>query len=82
MKALLFGLTAAALIAAGVGAGNAAHKRHAKRYVGHPDPYSAVPQKYPTEYGWYPHDPEQLAFGSRLWWDEMEREGRTRGGRN
>jgi hypothetical protein len=82
MKALVFGLAAAVLIAANVAAANAAHKRHLKRHVQHVPTYSGVPQRYPNEYGWYPHDPERLAFGSRIWWDEMEREGRLRGGRH
>jgi hypothetical protein len=25
---------------------------------------------------WYPNDANQLKFGSRIWWDQMVREGR------
>jgi hypothetical protein len=26
--------------------------------------------------GWYPRDSNQLRFGSAIWWEQMEREGR------
>jgi len=52
------------------------YKHHAKRYVGHAVPYSGGKQRYPNEYGWYPHDSNQLAVGSQIWWEQMEREGR------
>ena len=29
------------------------------------------------ENGWYPQDARLLKFGSRIWWEQMEREGRT-----
>jgi hypothetical protein len=27
---------------------------------------------------WYPRDSNQLRFGSQIWWEQMEREGRFR----
>ena len=27
--------------------------------------------------GWYPRDSRQLKFGSRIWWEQMEAEGRS-----
>ncbi|MEQ1648966.1 MAG: hypothetical protein ABL898_10300 [Hyphomicrobiaceae bacterium] len=31
----------------------------------------------PDANGWYPRDTRLLKFGSQLWWEQMEREGRT-----
>jgi hypothetical protein len=31
----------------------------------------------PDANGWYPRDARLLKFGSQLWWEQMEREGRT-----
>jgi hypothetical protein len=62
------------------------HKRHAKRHY-YPR-YAAraygYKQAYPDANGWYPHDSNQLAFGSAIWWEQMLRENRLNsgGGRN
>jgi hypothetical protein len=29
---------------------------------------------------WYPNNADRLKIGSRIWWDQMEREGRLGGG--
>jgi hypothetical protein len=51
------------------------HKRHAKSQ--YPE-YTVRRYKpaYPDASGWFPHDANQLQFGSALWWDQMRREGR------
>lgn len=50
-------------------------KRHIKR---HYTEYAVRRYKpaYPDASGWFPHDANQLQFGSALWWDQMRREGR------
>jgi hypothetical protein len=48
-------------------------KTHHPRYVG---PGQNYMHKYPDASGWFPHDSNELPFGSRLWWEQMEREGR------
>jgi hypothetical protein len=54
-------------------------KRYAKRQVGDakPDPDNKI--KYPDAKGYYPHDASKLAYGSALWWEQMQREGRLGG---
>jgi hypothetical protein len=39
-------------------------------------------QSEPNAYGWYPHNSNELAVGSRIWFDQMERERRFGNGRN
>jgi hypothetical protein len=31
---------------------------------------------YDDNSAWYPNDANQLKLGSRIWWEQMEREGR------
>jgi hypothetical protein len=52
------------------------HKRHTKGYY---PQYAGRRYKpaYPDASGWFPHDANQLAFGSALWWDQMRRENRV-----
>jgi hypothetical protein len=79
MKIVVVAVGAVSLVAGSTCEVNAAgygkaHKRHAIRhyYLRY-----ATPQKYPNASGWYPHDANQLQFGSALWWDQMRREGRV-----
>lgn len=58
--------------------------RNKSRYRASPDPayeYDRSTGKRiysrPDRNGWYPHDSNQLKVGSRIWWEQMEREGRT-----
>jgi len=82
MKILL--ITVAATLAAGMvdDAKSADHsqglKRHAKRYG--ETPARGTRRSYPDASGWYPHDSNELPFGSSLWWEQMDREGRLRRG--
>jgi hypothetical protein len=52
-------------------------KRHYHRYVARDHSYK---QAYPDEYGWFPHDANQLKVGSALWWEQMQRENRLNPG--
>jgi hypothetical protein len=56
-----------------------APKPHVKGQVGNakPDPDNKI--KYPDAKGWYPHDSSKLAYGSAIWWEQMQREGRLGG---
>jgi hypothetical protein len=56
-------------------------KSHKHHHANRHDHRYAVPdhgykQAYPDASGWFPHDSNQLQFGSKLWWEQMEREGR------
>jgi hypothetical protein len=59
-----------------------AHKRHAKRhyYPRYATRIHGYKQAYPDANGWYPHDSNELKFGSKLWWDQMLRENRLNSG--
>jgi len=76
MKVLVAVVVAAMCAIAGAATANAEHKRYHKRWVGYDAPLRYHKQSYPNEFGWYPHDSNQLTVGSRIWWDQMEREGR------
>jgi hypothetical protein len=52
-------------------------KRHYHRYVVRDHGYK---QSHPDENGWFPHDANQLAVGSALWWEQMQRENRLNPG--
>jgi hypothetical protein len=56
-----------------------AHKRHAKMH--YRQERSDVSQKptYPERGGWYERDANKLPFGSAIWWEQMQREGRLGG---
>jgi hypothetical protein len=43
----------------------------------------AQPRLYaePDRFGWYPRDANRLKIGSRIWFDQMEAEGRFGGSR-
>ena len=56
-------------------------KHHAKRYFRPPLPNSPRQLRYPRLDGWYPHEANELPFGSAIWWDQMRREGRAGQGR-
>jgi hypothetical protein len=75
---ILVGAVAAICVIAGVATANAA-QRHRKNWVGYDAPSRHEKQRHPNAYGWYPHDSNELAVGSRIWWDQMEREGRLGG---
>ena len=51
------------------------HYRRAKRHVGHPSYLTQPPRYQPTE-GWYEHIADHLPIGSKIWWEQMDREGR------
>jgi hypothetical protein len=43
----------------------------------------AYPQRKPVyddRSAWYPNNADKLKIGSRIWWDQMAREGRIGGG--
>jgi hypothetical protein len=91
MKTLIVAAVAVSLVAGSAGKVNAegysiAHKRHAKRhyYPRYAARNHGYKQAYPDENGWFPHDSNELKFGSALWWDQMLRENRLNpgGGRN
>jgi hypothetical protein len=84
MKIVVVALAAASLIAGAACEVSAAdylkaHRRHAQkhyyRHVAHDHGYK---QAYPDASGWFPHDSNELQFGSALWWDQMRREGRVK----
>jgi hypothetical protein len=81
MKGLVAAVTVVALVAGMANAG-AAQKRHHKPWYGYNGAYRYEKQRYPDANGWYPHDSNELAVGSRIWFDQMEREGRFGGRRN
>jgi hypothetical protein len=43
---------------------------------------STLPRKpvYDDNSAWYPNNADKLKIGSRIWWDQMAREGRIGGG--
>lgn len=58
-----------------------AHKRHIKgHYPQNASRHHDYKQAYPDRYGWFPHDANQLKFGSALWWEQMLRENRLNSG--
>ena len=51
------------------------HYRRIKRSVGD-SAHLAHPPKYQPAEGWYEHIADHLPFGSKIWWEQMDREGR------
>lgn len=42
--------------------------------------WQAPPRRvYDDNSVWYPNNADKLKFGSRIWWDQMQREGRLGG---
>jgi hypothetical protein len=88
MKTMLAAAVAAATVSLVAGSAcevNAAdysmsHKRHAKGHYRYVVRHHGYKQEYPDANGWYPHDANQLKFGSALWWDQMLRENRLNSG--
>lgn len=83
MNARIWKLLAVVPIAAvAFGATADAAERAKKRYQSNSEAYEIDRRtgeriySRPDRHGWYPHDAEKLKFGSQLWWDQMEREGR------
>jgi hypothetical protein len=82
---LLIGLMTAAFAVAGMANGaDATSKR--KKYKDYDyDYYSAHGHDRIYDdrdrYGWYPRDANQLKFGSKIWFEQMEAEGRFGGRR-
>jgi hypothetical protein len=71
-----FLLAALLLITASEVAAKPHHLRYTQRYLGHPAWYKAPYSRSDRTEGWYDHESNKLPFGSALWWQQMEREGR------
>jgi hypothetical protein len=54
-----------------------APKPYAKGQVAKPEPDNKI--KYPDAKGYYPLDASKLPYGSAIWWEQMQREGRLGG---
>jgi hypothetical protein len=68
--ALVCALVAPSLAeAASRGKRSAVADRTSQRFIDRPD-----------RFGWYPRNADQLKIGSRIWFDQMEAEGRFGGG--
>jgi hypothetical protein len=78
MKVLVAVLVGLAVLATAWEA-SAAQKRHHKASMARRGADTQAKQRDPNAYGWYPHDSNQLAVGSQIWWEQMDREGRLRG---
>ena len=57
-------------------AGATTHHGHAKKYVRHSSSYLTRLPRYQQTEGWYEHIADHLPIGSKIWWEQMEREGR------
>ena len=75
MRVLIAAVTAILVMASTVTA-HAAHKRPHKRWVGNGAPHHHGKVSKPDASGWWPHDSNELAVGSQIWFEQMEREGR------
>jgi hypothetical protein len=77
-------LVAAAAFSRSPHSGNAedyskAPKPYVKGHVGGAKRDPGNKRQYPDANGWYLHDSSKLAFGSAIWWEQMQREGRLSG---
>jgi hypothetical protein len=77
MKVFVATLLAASMVVGIAGEASAAQKRKYKHNY-HSYRYEQG-YGYRADSGWYPRDSNQLRYGSRLWFDQMEREGRFGG---
>ena len=75
MTRILIGLSIAVSFLLATAAADAAERSRKKWVQNKPSAERIYSQ--PDANGWYPRDSNQLKFGSRIWWEQMEREGRT-----
>jgi hypothetical protein len=83
MKVFVATLVAASVVVGDADQASAGQKRKDKRSY-NSNRYEQG-YGYRADSGWYPRDANQLPFGSKIWYQQMEREGRFggngRGGR-
>ncbi len=78
MKVILTG-AAAAMVLAGAVAEASASSRKSKVYRELHNGQRIYDDR--DRFGWYPRDSNQLKFGSKIWFEQMEAEGRFGGRR-
>jgi hypothetical protein len=65
------------VVTASEAAAKAHPHRYHQRYVDHRQWHNAPYLRAEHADGWYDHESNKLPFGSALWWQQMEREGRA-----
>ena len=74
--AVLAGAVLTAVVASLVAIPLAEADPRPKRSKTYAKPYPEPRRLYDDRDRWYPNDANQLRVGSRIWWDQMEKEGR------
>ncbi len=77
MSKIIAAVAALLCTAVAVSAATAAEKTRKKKII-YQQQRPAAERIYsePDANGWYPRDSRLLKFGSKIWWEQMEQEGR------